>query len=147
MSACYFLGHRDAPETLLPALRNAITYHIQVESVDTFIVGNYGAFDRMAQRTLANTRQDFPQLTLLLALAYHPGTKQLPLPKGFDNFYYPESQDRVPRRAAIVQLNRTLICESSHLITYVRYISGGAYAALEFAQAREQRGLLKITRL
>ncbi|MBE6997554.1 MAG: hypothetical protein E7427_05225 [Ruminococcaceae bacterium] len=48
MSTCFFIGHRDAPETLRPLLAEAVERHITQYGVTEFAVGHYGHFDAMA---------------------------------------------------------------------------------------------------
>ena len=47
---CFFAGHSDAPESVYPALAEAVERHITGYGVTEFRVGNYGGFDRMAAR-------------------------------------------------------------------------------------------------
>ena len=58
--SCFFIGHRDADERLLPRLELVIDRLIQEEGVRYFYVGGYGGFDRLAvnfgsRATLART--------------------------------------------------------------------------------------------
>ena len=48
MKSCFFIGHRNAPETLLPLLASAVERHITEYGVDDFVVGHYGRFDALA---------------------------------------------------------------------------------------------------
>ena len=52
MGICTFFGHRDCPETLLPALRDAVENAILRDGIDTFYVGREGAFDLLAAKVL-----------------------------------------------------------------------------------------------
>ena len=49
---CFFAGHSDAPESVYPALAEAVERHITGYGVAEFRVGNYGGFDRMAARAV-----------------------------------------------------------------------------------------------
>ena len=40
----FFIGHRDAPDTIYPALLAKVERHITELGVGEFIVGNYGRF-------------------------------------------------------------------------------------------------------
>ncbi len=44
MSTCFFIGHRDAPDSLLPALSAAVEKRITEHGVDQFLVGAYPTF-------------------------------------------------------------------------------------------------------
>ena len=48
--SCFFLGHRSAPASILPALEGAVERHITEHGVTCFYVGRYGNFDRLAGR-------------------------------------------------------------------------------------------------
>ena len=43
--SCFFAGHSDAPESVYPALAEAVERHITGYGVAEFRVGNYGGFD------------------------------------------------------------------------------------------------------
>ena len=147
MKSCFFIGHRDAPDSLADKLDAAIEEHIFNFGVGAFVVGNYGNFDRMSQRALMRAKKRRPDIVIRMAVPYHPALVRVELPEGFDGIYFPEGQENVPRRVAIPRLNRTLTDESDFLIAYAPFISGGSYNALQYAERREKRGLLRITRL
>ena len=147
MKLCFFIGHRDAPDSLSGKLDEMIERHIADFGVNSFAVGNYGHFDRMAQSALARVKKRHAEISVRLAIPYHPSLVRMELPEGFDSSYFPEGQEKVPPRAAIPHLNRTLVRESGFLIAYVRYISNGTYNMMEYARKREKRGLLHITTL
>ena len=54
MKSCFFIGHRDAPESIRTDLTQAITELIEREQVQEFIVGSYGRFDQIVQVVLAD---------------------------------------------------------------------------------------------
>ena len=145
--SCFFIGHRDAPDSLTGKLDEAIEKHIVKFGVSSFVVGNYGNFDRMSQRALARAKKRHPDIFIQMAIPYHPALVRVELPEGFDSLYFPAGQENVPRRAAIPRLNRTLVNESDFLIACVLFISSGSYNVMEYARKREKRGLLHITLL
>ena len=49
--SCFFIGHREADERLLPRLKLVIDRLIRDENVRYFYVGGYGGFDRIAARS------------------------------------------------------------------------------------------------
>ena len=144
MKLCFFTGHRDAPDFLSGKLDEAIERHIVDFGVNSFVVGNYGHFDRMAQGALARAKKRHAEISVRLAIPYHPSLVRVELPEGFDGSYFPEGQEEVPPRAAIPRLNRTLVKESDFLIAYVRHISGGSYSVMEYAKKREKRGSISL---
>ena len=46
---CFFIGHRDTPDTIFPQLVDEVERHISAHGVDTFVVGHYGRFVPMAE--------------------------------------------------------------------------------------------------
>ena len=45
---CFFIGHRDAPDSLLPELIRQAERHVTEYGVREFTVGRYGRFDCLA---------------------------------------------------------------------------------------------------
>ena len=146
--SCFFAGHSDAPESVYPALAEAVERHITGYGVAEFRVGNYGGFDRMAARAVKEAKQQHPGVTLYLVLPYLP-EQGWPLPDmdGFDGFIYPEGMEEGPRRFAVSRLNRLMVQREDCIIAYVVHSWGGAFKTLERAGARERRGELTITNL
>ena len=52
---CFLFGHRDAPEEILPLLRQAIVQQVQQLGIRRFVVGHYGSFDRLAAKALGES--------------------------------------------------------------------------------------------
>ena len=50
MSTCFFIGHREAPETLMGELVAEVERHITEYGVTDFVIGRYGRFDGMAAK-------------------------------------------------------------------------------------------------
>ncbi len=144
---CFFIGHRDAPESILPLLMEEIERHIVEYGVIDFYVGHYGRFDSMAAQAVKLAKQHHPEVKLTLLLPYHPFNQPIPTPDGFDGTYYPEGMEKVPKRFAIVKANQYMVEYSTHLIAYVRHFLGGSGKLLEYAQKRETRNLLIIKNL
>ena len=55
--SCFFIGHRDADERLLPRLELVIDRLIWEENVRYFYVGGYGGFDRLAAAAVRHLKQ------------------------------------------------------------------------------------------
>lgn len=81
---CFFIGHRDTPSDLYPSILYAVEEHIVQYGVTEFLVGQYGAFDRLAAKAVIQLKEKYQDLTLMLLLAYHLGEKKVELPDGFD---------------------------------------------------------------
>ena len=146
-STCFFIGHREAPEALLPLLMDEVERHIVEYGVTDFMVGNYGHFDGLAARAVKAAKRRHPEVTLFLLLPYHPYDRPIATPKGYDGTFYPPGMEGTPHRAAIVKANRYMIDHSSHLIAYVWHAASNARDILEYAQRRERRGSMTVTLL
>lgn len=102
MKRCFFIGHRETGEEVLPLLLWEVERHITAYGVTEFVVGNYGGFDRMAAKAVAEMKKRHPNIRLSMLLPYHPAERAIPLPAPFDDSFYPEGLENVPRRFAIV---------------------------------------------
>ena len=72
MNSCFFIGHREANESLLPRLELEIERLIRSENVRYFYVGGYGGFDQIAATAVKRAKKEYPDITLMLVLPYHP---------------------------------------------------------------------------
>lgn len=144
---CFFIDHRDAPERLYPTLLQAVERHIVQYGVTAFLVGGYGAFDRMAARAVREAKTAHPAVTLSLVLAYLPEPGRTTDATGCDGTIYPEGLETVPRRYAILRRNQWAVDVSDYLIAYVAHGWGGAAQTLEHARTKQKRGGLVITNL
>ena len=95
MSSCFFIGHRDAPKELLPAVRAAAEELIREEGVHDFYVGSRGNFDKLAAAAVRELGKSYPDIRLFLVLAYLPATGS-ELPEGFTGSVFPEGLEKVP---------------------------------------------------
>lgn len=145
--SCFFIGHREASTEILPALESAIEQHISEYGVTEFIVGGYGGFDRLAASAVIRAKRQYPQITLVLLLPYHPAERPIEKPKGFDSTYYPPDMEKVPRRLAIVRANRYVVDHVDYLIAYAWHSASNARELAEYAQKRERKGLITVTML
>ena len=62
MKSCFFIGHREADEWLLPRLKLVIDRLIREENVRYFYVGGYGGFDRIAATAVKRAKQKYPDI-------------------------------------------------------------------------------------
>lgn len=131
---CCFFGHGDTPETAAKPLEAAIRRLIEINGADCFLVGNHGAFDRMALSALRRLAVEYPHISYHVVLAYLPG-------KAADNplyapqeTLYPEGLEAVPPRFAISWRNRWLVKNSDVVIAYIAHSWGGAAQFVELAK-------------
>ena len=147
MKTCFFIGHRETSERVLPALIQEVERHITEYGVTEFVVGHYGGFDRLAAHAVKKAKQRHPEVTLTLLLPYHPAERPIPTPEGFDRTLYPEGMETVPKRLAIVRANRWMLCHSDYLIASVWHTASNSRELFEYAKRRERQGLLQVTNL
>lgn len=134
---CTFFGHRDAPDTIKPILREKIIDLIENRGVELFYVGNQGAFDRTAIGVLRGLKEEYPQIKYYVVLAYVPHNKERLGLKDGDSTIYPECLDKTPPKYAIIKRNNWMLEKSDYAITYVTHITNGAY---EFKHLAEKMG-------
>jgi len=133
---CFFIGHRESPASLQPQVEQAVERLIAEEGVTWFVVGHRGGFDRVAHAALAAVKKRYPEITLTLLLAYHPSSRPVPMPSGFDESLYPEGMESVPKPLAIPRANRLMVDRSTHLIAHCNRAGGNTGALVEYARKR-----------
>lgn len=69
MKSCFFIGHRDASESIRTDLTQAITELIERQQVQEFIVAAMGDLIRLFRRFWQKLRNSIPEL--LLDCFYH----------------------------------------------------------------------------
>ena len=147
MKSCFFIGHRDSPESLLAHLTILLERLIVEENVGHFYVGQYGNFDRMAALAVKQLKKQYPYITLNLVIPYHPAERPISAPPGFDGTYYPWEDEKIPKRLAIIKTNQHMVDTCDYLITYAFHFHGGTGQIVEYARKRESKGLIQITNL
>ena len=136
MQTCFFIGHREAPDDLYPALYDAVLRHIETYGVIDYVVGHYGRFDALAASAVRAAKKIHPEVQLTLLLPYHPSEREVWQPDQYDSLFYPPGMETVPRRAAIVRANRYMVDHSTHLIAYAWHPASNARELVEYAMRR-----------
>ena len=144
MKSCFFIGHWEADERLLPVLQSVIQQLIEEEGVTEFYVGGYGGFDRIAGAAVKQLKAEYPRISLRIMIPYHPAERPVEAPNGYDGTYYPNGLEGVPRRFRIARANRIMIDTSDWLIAYVYHGASNSRKFLEYAERRKQKGLLQV---
>ena len=147
MNTCFFIGHREAGEGLLPTLTAAVERHITEYGVTSFMVGRYGNFDKLAARAVIDAKKRHPEVTLTLLLPYHPYDRPEAAPKGFDGTFYPPGMENVPKKYAIVRANRYMVDHSGYLIAFTWHAASNSRELVEYARRREEKGLIHVQNL
>lgn len=146
-NSCFFIGHRESGECLLPRLKLEIDRLITEEQVHYFYVGGYGGFDQIAATAVKQAKKQYPDIILMLVLPYHPAERPIEKPPGYDGTYYPEGLEKTPRPFAIVKANQLMVDTCDWLVCYVRHGASNSRNILEYAQRREKKGLIQITNI
>ena len=144
---CFFNGHRNAPETLKPLLAKAVEQYIAEYGVTEFVVGHYGAFDRLAASEVRNADKAHPEVTLTLLIPYYPYKHWEELTDAYDGCLYPEGMEKAPKPYAIVRANQYMVRHSDFLICYNKGCVGNTRDIVEMAQRREKKGMMRVTNL
>ena len=145
--SCFFIGHREADERLLPRLELTIGRLIVEENVRYFYVGGYGGFDRIAAAAVKRAKQTYPDILLMLVLPYHPAERPIEIPDGFDGTYHPEGLENTPKRFRIVRTNHIMVDACDWLVCYVRHGASSSRNLLEYAQRRAIQGFVQIVNI
>ena len=130
---CAFFGHRDTPSDVEDSIEKLVRKLITQENVDTFWVGGYGKFDALAARVVHKLKNEFPQISLVLILAYPRQLHQYGENFIFDAFDYPPEVEAAPYKFAISARNRFMARNADFIITYIAREYGGAYKAVNLA--------------
>ena len=141
---CFFIGHRDAPETLRPLLDTAVERYITEYGVTEFVVGHYGRFDYMAAGAVQRAKKCHPTVTLTLLLPYYPFGHDT---EGYDRTYYPEGMEAIPKPFAIVRANEHMIKNSDYLICYDAGLAGNTGKLVKRALRRQAKGEMRVENL
>ena len=136
MQTCFFIGHREAPEDIYPALHDAVLRYIEVYGVTDYVVGHYGRFDALAVCAVRAAKRIHPDVRLSLLLPYHPAERKVWRPEQYDSLFYPPDQETVPRRVAIVRANRYMVDHCAYLIAYAWHPASNARDLVEYAMRR-----------
>lgn len=142
---CFLFGHADTPQSILPAIEDAVEKHYSIYGIQHFYVGNRGNFDSIAAKAVRNVKQKYPDVRLFLVLAYHPAEREPDMWGGYDNSYYPPIEG-TPRPYTIVKANQHMVDTVDSIICFVKHF-GNTRNLLEYAQRRQKRDGVTIENL
>ena len=131
-----FVGHREISEE--PKVRRWLEETVSElihTGADTFYLGGYGQFDRLAASVVWAEKARNPQICSYLVIPYPDRSYDT---AQYDGTVYPPLES-VPRRYAIAKRNEYMIQWSDVVVAYVRYPFGGAAATLRYAEQRKKR--------
>ena len=141
---CFFIGHHDAPETILPLIYEAVERHISKYGVREFVVGHYGRFDSLAAHAVREAKKHYPKVILTLLTPYYPYTNDT---SGYDRTFYPPGMEDVPKPFAIVRANEHMIKTSDYLICYDAGLVGNTGRLVKKALRRQKKGEMRVENL
>lgn len=116
----------------------AVSESLIEQGAVTFYLGGYGAFDGLAASVLREQKKRYPQIELVLVLAYLNDRRDT---SGYDRTVYPPLET-VPRRFAISHRNRWMVEVSDVVVAYVLHNWGGAATTLRYAKQKKKKILL-----
>lgn len=131
-----FCGHRHTRDT--PELRAWLADCVEkliAEGADTFYLGGYGDFDRIAASVVWRMKRKHPQIESVLVLAYLGRAVNA---EQYDRTMYPEIEGG-PMRFAISKRNRWMVDHSDALVACVILDSGGAADTRRYAMRKNKR--------
>jgi len=134
MTMCLF-GHRDAPADAGTRLKCFLKDLILKHGEISVLVGQQGAFDRMAAKVLCELSKEYAGLRWSLVLTKLPekdnefGADTV-LPEGIENVY---------PRFAINWRNNWMIRQSDMIVVYMARNFGGVSQAVKYARSQQKQ--------
>ena len=112
-----------------------VTQKLIEQGATTFYLGGYGAFDSLAVSVLREQKKQYPQIELILVLAYLNTGRDT---SGYDITVY-TPLETVPRRFAISHRNRWMVESADVVVAYVLHDWGGAATTLRCAKQKKKQ--------
>ena len=130
-----FCGHSEIhdQQAVRQWLNKTVEKLIQ-RGADMFLLGGYGAFDRMASSVVWELKKKYPDVQSVLVKPY---LNQDMDESQCDWTVYP-ALENVPQRYAISHRNRYMVDMADVVVAYVRHSWGGAAQTLEYAQQKKK---------
>ena len=146
-NVCTFCGHSKIygnTDSIKSKLQDTIQHLIEVEHFNYFLIGNYGAFDRMAAVDCLEAKKLHPHITVSLVIPYyrpHIDDYDKAWRNRFDSVIFPELEE-TPYQYRIIKANQYLVDSADVVIAYVTSQIGGAAKTLNYAQRKKKRIIL-----
>ena len=130
-----FCGHSQIiKEDKIVSWLRTVTQNLIEQGATTFFLGGYGEFDSLAASILREQKKKYPQIELVLVLAYLNTGRNT---SGYDSTVYPPLET-APRRFAISHRNRWMVA-SDVVVAYVLHDWGGAATTLRCAKQKKKQ--------
>ena len=131
-----FCGHAQISQSeKIEKWLYAVTQKLIEQGATTFYLGGYGAFDLLAASVLRAQKKRYPQIELILVLAYLNTGRNT---SGYDSTVYPPLET-VPRRFAISHRNRWMVESADVVVAYVLHDWGGAATTLRCVSQKKKQ--------
>lgn len=131
-----FCGHAQISQSeKIEKWLYAVTQKLIEQGATTFYLGGYGAFDLLAASVLRAQKKRYPQIELILVLAYLNTGRNT---SGYDSTVYPPLET-VPRRFAISHRNRWMVESADVVVAYVLHDWGGAATTLRCVRQKKKQ--------
>ena len=134
-----FCGHSEVQNEIEVRkwLKSTIQSTLNNEA-SLFLLGGYGAFDRLAASVVREFKTKHPHIESVLVLAYLDRKVDA---TGYDGTTYPPLES-VPKRFAISHRNRWMVDQADVVIAYVTHDWGGAASTLKYA-IKQKKQIIK----
>ena len=131
-----FCGHAQSSQSeKIEKWLYDVTQKLIEQGATTFYLGGYGAFDSLAASVLREQKKQYPQIELVLVLAYLNTGRNT---SGYDSTVYPPLET-VPRRFAISHRNRWMVESADVVVAYVLHDWGGAATTLRCVRQKKKQ--------
>ena len=136
-----FCGHSEVyqEDAVRIWLKKAVVDTIQ-QGADMFLLGGYGAFDRMAAGVVWEAKKVYSSVQSILVLPYLDRKVDA---SGYDGTTYPPLES-VPKKYAISHRNRWMVDNADLVIAYVTHGWGGAATTLRYAERKQKQIILFV---
>ena len=114
-----FFGHRNVYGNIDQELEKQVEKLIIQENIDTFWVGGYGEFDKLASRTVRKMQEKYPAIRLILIIAYAGQLHRFGDEFPFDGFDYPPEADNALQKFAISARNHYMAENCDMVISHI----------------------------
>lgn len=135
-----FIGHRDAPESILNEVLLAIEKSICELDEIVFLIGGMGHFDNIATKAVREAKKTHPDKVIKLCLVL-PSYKYVPkqdenlyISSLYDEIFVCSESDGSHYKSMIGKRNKWMVDQSHTIISYVHKHSGGAFKTLKYAE-------------
>lgn len=136
-NTCCFFGHRDISDPISDLVYEKICDLIENKNISTFIVGDYGHFDKICASMVRKAKKSYKHIRLILIRPYFSNelnTNREYYEDLYDDIIIPDELADVHYKSAIGKRNEWMIENSQYGIFFVKRQNGGAYNALKYAE-------------